>query len=172
MPRCNPARREAIAKGLGKYWVAEPCKRRHIGWYSIKGGCIQCRKERPRKYLGDTVESKQAYQKAERERYYKKDPARAIEHVKKYKRENPGVAAGHERKRQAAQLKRVPAWVNLEAVGLFYKNCPEGMTVDHIIPLQGKMVSGLHVENNLQYLTRSENAEKNNKFDPEIWEEK
>ncbi len=36
--------------------------------------------------------------------------------------------------------------------------------VDHIIPLQGEMVSGLHVHNNLQILTRSKNRSKQNKI--------
>lgn len=36
--------------------------------------------------------------------------------------------------------------------------------VDHIIPLKNPLVSGLHVENNLQILTRSQNAKKHNKY--------
>jgi hypothetical protein len=36
--------------------------------------------------------------------------------------------------------------------------------VDHEIPLQGVLVSGLHVHNNLQILTALENIKKRNRF--------
>jgi len=69
---------------------------------------------------------------------------------------------------RANRIKRTPKWVNLEKIQEIYKKCPEGYHVDHIIPLQGKLVSGLHVENNLQYLLAKENLQKNNKYTPKI----
>lgn len=47
----------------------------------------------------------------------------------------------------------------------FYLNCPEGYEVDHIIPINHKNVSGLNVLANLQYLPKSENSSKKNKWD-------
>lgn len=66
-------------------------------------------------------------------------------------------------KRRAAKLNQTPKWADLKAIEEFYKNCPKGYSVDHIIPLQGKNVRGLHVLENLQYLTKSENSRKGNR---------
>ncbi len=62
------------------------------------------------------------------------------------------------------KLQRTPKWSETEKIAEFYKHCPNGWAVDHIIPLQGELVSGLHVLNNLQYLTKEENSKKHNKF--------
>lgn len=67
-------------------------------------------------------------------------------------------------KRRADMLERTPPWADLSAIKQFYKECPEGYHVDHIVPLRGKNVSGLHVLENLQYLTAEENLRKSNKF--------
>jgi 5-methylcytosine-specific restriction endonuclease McrA len=58
-----------------------------------------------------------------------------------------------------------PVWVDEDELESVYLNCPNGYAVDHIVPLQGKNVSGLHVPWNLQYLTRSDNSKKKNKHE-------
>lgn len=61
---------------------------------------------------------------------------------------------------------RVPKWFETEKLNIadFYEQCPEGYHVDHIIPLQGRKVSGLHTISNLQYLTKEENVSKGNHY--------
>lgn len=63
-----------------------------------------------------------------------------------------------------AQKNQMPKWANIQAIKDIYMNRPKGYHVDHIIPLQGNNVCGLHVETNLQYLPASENISKGNKF--------
>ncbi len=86
---------------------------------------------------------------------------------KQYKKNNPGKVALNRIKNKTNRNLRVPKWLSKEEkkqIELFYDNCPEGYVVDHIIPLQGKEVSGLHRINNLQYLTELENSKKLNHY--------
>jgi len=68
-------------------------------------------------------------------------------------------------KERAAKLKRIPPWSDLDTIERFYLSCPIGYHVNHIIPLNGEFVSGLHVIENLQYLPSKENLAKGRKFD-------
>lgn len=67
---------------------------------------------------------------------------------------------------RAKKLCRTPKWADTDKIKEIYKDCPEGHHVDHVIPLQGELVSGLHVEYNLQYLTAEDNIKKSNSFIP------
>jgi len=67
-------------------------------------------------------------------------------------------------------LRRTPSWADHEAIATVYEQCDyiERLTgiaheVDHFYPLQGKTVSGLHVQNNLRLLTAKENRRKGNR---------
>ena len=77
-------------------------------------------------------------------------------------------------KRYTEQKKRLPIWVGKEVLKEIKKIYEAARLrteltgvkhhVDHIIPLQGKFVSGLHVPQNLQILTHIENSRKSNKY--------
>jgi hypothetical protein len=62
------------------------------------------------------------------------------------------------------KTKQMPKWASKDKIKEIYMNRPNGYQVDHIIPLKGEFVSGLHVENNLQYLSAFDNRSKNNSF--------
>lgn len=68
---------------------------------------------------------------------------------------------------RAQLLRACPKWVNLEELKYIYDNCPEGYHVDHIIPLKGKYVCGLHIPINLQYLSITDNCSKGNYHESE-----
>ena len=75
--------------------------------------------------------------------------------------------------RRAAKIQRTVSWANLDAIRAIYTECSalnslhgkRTYHVDHIIPLQGSMVSGLHVESNLQIVLAIDNLTKSNKYD-------
>jgi hypothetical protein len=84
---------------------------------------------------------------------------------KKYFQLNKPDFYAREAKYRASKLKATPKWANLVAIKEIYQTCPEGYHVDHIVPLQGKLVCGLHCEFNLQHLLASENLIKGNRFE-------
>lgn len=116
-------------------------------------------------------DKKLAHRKAE----YAKNAIQAKEAAKTYRKENPAKINAWSRKHQLAKLQRTPKWLtefDLLRIECFYsvatmrnKNDSQEWQVDHIIPLQGKMVSGLHVPTNLRVIPASENRAKSNKFE-------
>jgi hypothetical protein len=88
-------------------------------------------------------------------------------YVNNYRKRNMQSDAAHSAKDRALKLQRIPKWISkeeLKSIKDFYKNCPNGYHVDHIVPLQGEIVSGFHCLSNLQYLSSMENIIKGNKF--------
>lgn len=80
--------------------------------------------------------------------------------------QTPEYRRAEARRRLLSKIQRTPAWADNKQILDFYKSKPPDTHVDHIIPLHHRLVSGLHVENNLQYLPHTENLRKSNKFDP------
>jgi hypothetical protein len=76
------------------------------------------------------------------------------------------------RKNRRFITQRTPPWADRAVIKEFYdaakrKTKQTGTLhhVDHIIPLKGKNVSGLHVENNLQVIPGAMNISKSNRFE-------
>lgn len=144
------------------YFTGKPCKRGHIAHrFKSTGNCVECNREYSKR-ANSTPE-----RKARRKEIEKPSP-NAAENYRRWYERNPKAALAQTRKQQAARLKRVPAWSEKEAIRKFYEDCPEGYEVDHVIPLQGKTASGLHVLANLQYLPSLENRSKGNRLPEEL----
>lgn len=78
-------------------------------------------------------------------------------------------------KRRELTRKAMPAWADQKQIESMYEKAREltlttGVQheVDHIVPLNGKRVCGLHVHNNLQILTKEQNRKKFNRLLDEI----
>ena len=92
----------------------------------------------------------------------------------KYRKNNQHIKNANKVKYRCSKLQRTPPWLtadHLKQITEYYKQAKQlqkatGIVhhVDHIVPLQGDNVSGLHVPWNLQILTASENCSKSNKL--------
>lgn len=141
-------------------------------WYYQKTTCRKCY---TKKWHADNPHKNQEYWKrikpkvVEKNRAYGKiwytaNKARLSLLRKAHYHKNKAAYLARCWKRRAMKLKACPVWSDLLAIREIYKLCPKGFEVDHIIPLQGKDVCGLHVSWNLQYLTRAENRSKGNRL--------
>jgi hypothetical protein len=178
-------RSEAKKSGSKLYFTGKPCKHGHVAPREVKGTCTECRKvewtaaNERRKALPKSEASKAAGR-----RYYEKNKdlvkARALsrpaEETREYKRKwqkknqqqhNLGTALYKRRHRSAT-----PPWLSeehREQIKQIYLQA-RAMTeltgtkyvVDHVIPLRGKNVCGLHVPWNLEVMTNEANCRKSN----------
>jgi len=115
---------------------------------------------------------KKAYDKAYGKAWYQANKADRLRQCSKAQKANPVGRLTKVGKARAKRLGRLPSWLTpeqfLEMRAVYQKawelTKETGVLheVDHIYPLRGETVSGLHVPSNLQVLTRSENCKKHN----------
>lgn len=126
--------------------------------------CKICRNLTVKKYSMETSD-KISKRKAE---YYQNNKENKDLYNKNWAEKNKTKKKAYSRKCSAKRraIKKSGSFSIFEKEMLdIYKNVPVGCEVDHIIPLCGRNVTGLHVPWNLQYLTISENRKKYNKVD-------
>lgn len=133
--------------------------------------CTACRRVQSKQYaqvhratpegalqakLANNKAKQKAMATAEGRAYYSKA---SLEWCKRYPERSNALSA----RKRAAKLQRTPPWADAKAIQEVYAQASaQGLVVDHVYPLQGKLVSGLHVHTNLQLLTAVENGRKYN----------
>jgi flagellum-specific peptidoglycan hydrolase FlgJ len=143
----NKSNPEMARKAVAAY------KKRHperIAAYAEKNKVR--RSEYHREWYAKNLEDK----RAKNRQWSKKNPARHL-----------AICAA----RRASELRAMPAWADQKAIDAIYEEAQRisretGVVhhVDHIVPLRGKTVCGLHVETNLQIITAYKNLSKGARF--------
>jgi hypothetical protein len=125
-----------------------------------------------RKYYEENRESVAAA----RRKYYEENREKVRAQKADYCRANPHIINAKGAKRRAAKLRQTPAWVTAtenEEIKKLYQlagnlSASTGVLhhVDHIRPLQGRKIAGLHCLLNLQVISATQNLKKTNRFKP------
>jgi len=136
--------------------------------------CKVCVKERNAKYYEANPEKFRAWSSKRRAANPEKEQLRYA----KWCAANPHKVRAYSSKRRTAKLKAIPKWLteedwqSMEDIGKEADRLTQETgvkyEVDHIHPLQGKLICGLQCPSNLQILTKSENCSKGNRFKPYV----
>jgi len=181
---------DAKAAGLKRYFTGKPCKRGHVAERSVSAkACLACHSEkmrtkgaesrkaavrRWREKNPDHYKEFYANSAAERERCRgrRKAAEASREDARQWRARNPAKVATACASRRARKLQATPPWqteADRAAIAALYAEARR-MTeetgilhhVDHIAPLRGRAICGLHVPGNLQVIPANDNLRKSN----------
>lgn len=173
LPRCKPCRR--IQRGQ---------KERFIPLTTDSGQqCTGCREHKSFDCFYESSRAGYKYRSRcilctnkDNRQYHHSTPTKQQKRGKLYRDNNKDKVCAASARRRAAVLQRTPKWLTADDwkwIAWHYKHSQvmsqlhgEPYEVDHILPLQGELVSGFHVPWNMQVITQSENRSKSGKFTP------
>ena len=187
-----PTTREEAKKTNSKYYfTGQPCKHGHIAIRKTKGVCVEClkvewaesnikRAEYFKQYnrREEVKDKKNEWYEANKEQVMDAAKTRPIEvkreYQKAWKERNTTWVRADTKARRRKHREATPSWLTkkekAEIRQLYQiaitmsKTTGEQYVVDHIIPLRGEDVCGLHVPWNLRVITQEENLKKSNKI--------
>ena len=158
-------RQEALLKGDKYYFTGKECKQGHIAMRRTVNGCcticedLKNNKKERKQYMVD-------YANANREKIRKI--------ASNWQKNNKGTVNANTAFRHTAKMQRMPKWLSAfdklkikclyQVSAMYNRESNIEWHVDHIVPLQGESVSGLHVPWNLRVIPAIENIKKNNRF--------
>jgi len=181
-------RKEAKEQGLEFYFTGNLCKQGHLSpRITARGECLECRKIGWKKQIEKRKNKPPSEaMKASQRRYYERNTelvkARAMcrpeEDKRRYraewKKKNPKRNQANNNAWRRRQKNATPKWLTKEQrqeinrTYLYAKHMTEltgiKYVVDHVIPLRGDGVCGLHIPENLKLMTHEANCKKSNKL--------
>jgi hypothetical protein len=183
-------RAEAKATGATHYFTGEPCKHGHIAPRKTKGACIECLKVEWQNAAETRADYFREYNQREdikdrKNEWYQENreaviaaaatrPAAVLrEYRNAWKANNKTQVRADTKARRRKHRDATPLWLTRKQkseIRQLYQiaitmtqTTGEQYVVDHIVPLRGEFVCGLHVPWNLRVITQDENLKKSNK---------
>ena len=166
-------RKDAQAQGLRHYWTGVPCVGGHMAVRRVNDRvCTECDKntKAARRASADNEQVKTT-----RRASYQKHKETALLTKKVYRTENKGKINALCAARKKVVKQRTPQWLTAfdrlkircmyQLAAMYTRENNESWHVDHNIPLQGTLVSGLHVPTNLRVLRGLDNIKKKNRYE-------
>jgi hypothetical protein len=184
-------RKEAQRTGAPYYFTGLPCKYGHVALRKTKGVCLDCLKvewtkgnETRAEYFKqynrreNVKDKKNEWYEANKEHVMNAAKTRPIEvkreYQKAWKERNTTWVRADTKARRRKHREATPKWLTKKEKAeirqlyqiaiIMSKTTGEQYVVDHIVPLRGNDVCGLHVPWNLRVITQEENLKKSNKF--------
>lgn len=138
--------------------------------------CTKCGVDKPQAEFNKNKRMKDGLQcqckachKDSKTAWQQKNKHKAATYVASWSKRHPDKSFEKRTKRRACEKQAIPLWFETDRVSELYNKAEQfGFQVDHIVPIKGKTVCGLHCWANLQLLSPEINASKGNRHWPDM----